>query len=136
MKLRIFCLINMIVSVVVGAVVYYLFREETIIHDLLITPIASIWADVDFSGTLFVKFFLPDLLWSYGLCAGLMAIYAPERNGAWVVSGVVATLGVSWEIGQLSGLLPGTFDLTDCAAYLIGAIIFNLFFQRRREKSK
>jgi len=59
-------------------------------------------------------FSAPDALWVYALTAAMLLVWRgqPGRaRHAWIVSGVL--LGAGSELGQLAGVVPGTFDGRD-----------------------
>lgn len=69
-----------------------------------------------------VLFNLPDGLWAYALTAGLALTWrsGPRRvRTAWL--GFALVLAVGFELAQLFGVFPGTFDVRDlvasCAAW-------------------
>lgn len=70
-----------------------------------------------------VIFSLPDALWVYALTATMCCIWWDIDGLAkrvWI--GVPVLLGVTGELGQLFGLVPGTFDPLDLLAYVVGGV--------------
>ena len=66
---------------------------------------------------------LPDLLWAYALMSSIMLLWSgrsDRRRIMWV--GLVILAGPAWEYLQYSGAIPGTGDMLDILAYLIGSI--------------
>jgi hypothetical protein len=65
-----------------------------------------------------VLYSLPDALWVYALTAWFSRTWpSPRLRGKWLGAGLA--LGVGGELGQLAGVVPGTFDPVDlvgCAA--------------------
>lgn len=62
-----------------------------------------------------VVFSLPDALWTYSFAVALGYVWAVERDDrervAWLA--IPAVLGPGAELGQLVGVVPGTFDVAD-----------------------
>jgi len=135
MKLRSFCAIQAIISLAAGLIVYLLFRSDTILHKSAAFQYAP-FADCRFFGDRLIRYYLPDAAWSYSFCAGLCAVHLPKGIGIIVcVSGSVL-FGVLWETAQMTPQVPGTADILDIAAYLLGAVLFGLIFRRRRGINK
>lgn len=71
-----------------------------------------------------VLYCLPDGLWVYALVASMAQIWREQKGVvcfAWLATGPV--LGCGGELGQLTGLVPGTFDYTDLMLCLTGAVL-------------
>ena len=63
---------------------------------------------------------LPDGLWVYALTAFMGHVRSGSRAGFSKVAflGAGPALGAGSELGQLAGLVPGSFDWTDLVFYL------------------
>lgn len=74
-----------------------------------------------------VLYSLPDALWVYSATAFQRIVWQHHR-GSWISSAWVSippSLAIGGELGQLAGIIPGTFDfydLTLCLLATIGAI--------------
>jgi hypothetical protein len=74
----------------------------------------------------FVKFSMPDALWCYALVAHFGRLWKGTRGGlAWAAAAVIAAL--SSELGQLVGVVPGTFDPADLASVACACALALLF---------
>jgi hypothetical protein len=61
----------------------------------------------------------PDLLWTLSFCLIFSSIWkTSSRKYYWMLLPLI--LGLSSEIGQVLGWVPGTFDSVDLLAYLFG----------------
>ena len=89
----------------------------------------------------FIIYSLPNGLWifSFGvLMLAIWGIHQPFQTYIWTAA--LLAVGISSEVLQITGLIPGTFDILDVVAYLGGALFvylyhsINLFFIRRRLK--
>jgi hypothetical protein len=61
-----------------------------------------------------VIYSLPNALWAYALTAFMLRLWGrrlTRGSAPWILVGPLLAIG--WEVGQSSGLVPGTFDLTD-----------------------
>lgn len=75
-----------------------------------------------------VKFNLPDVLWMFSLNYVVLALwnFSVNRQSAfWLL--LTPTVGFAYEIGQLVGLVPGTFDIVDLFLLLIASLLPLLF---------
>ena len=65
----------------------------------------------------------PDAAWSYAFTA-LMTLYWRDDPSTvkWIWIAFAAMMGVASELGQLFGVLNGTFDLVDLIAYIVAPI--------------
>lgn len=74
-------------------------------------------------------FSLPDGLWLFSYVCLLLAIWqntVSAMNAIWML--LIPMLAIASEIGQLFGLVDGTFDVIDLLFYLLGmALPFILF---------
>lgn len=71
-----------------------------------------------------VKFNLPDALWMFSLNYVVLALwnFSVNRQSAfWLL--LTPTVGFAYEIGQLVGLVPGTFDIVDLFLLLIASLL-------------
>jgi len=111
----------------VGSVIYLAWRADSLLM--------FAWADsVGLSGTVDalrsglgptgarlpapIRFVVPDALWAYSFAAAMRILWLPVPNRrislAWTALGpLLATCG---EVGQLTSVVPGTFDWLDLLA--------------------
>lgn len=128
MKLRFFCIIQSLLSVLFGALIYLLFRGDTYLGSL---EAFSYLSRVHFTGDFIFRYYLPDMLWCYGFCASLCALYLPQNSSLWICFLAAGMIGALWETIQMFVPSLGTADLFDCVSYLIGAGIFSLIYIMR-----
>lgn len=119
------------VSLIIGGLIYVLFRETTYVA-VIADSIFSIDRLRDCLSLLnlgFTRYYLADFLWAFSLCCFLYSLYVPDFRKSVICSAVVFTLGMIWEILQAVNIISGTGDLIDILMYLmacITAIIINL----------
>lgn len=114
------CIITSVFLLTLGACLYLLFRKPVIFTEPLtqygltfpLIPLASgFWSD-------FLRFTLPDVLW-------VLAILTFSSTIKLSVLRILALLVAPfYEVGQLLGLIPGTFDYIDLIVYIIITLIF------------
>lgn len=104
----------------VGAIIYVLFREPVIFSESLtqhgihlpVIPLKpGFWSNI-------IRFILPDALWAWALLSYSSTIKITFIR---IISLLLAPL---YEIGQLLGLIRGTFDYIDLIIYIIITLIF------------
>ena len=78
-----------------------------------------------------VLFSFPDAAWVYSATAAYLSIWRGARSAEavfWVL--LAGSLGIGGELGQMAGLVPGTFDPVDLASMLF-ALVFVVFVSGR-----
>lgn len=113
------------ITLLTGCVVYIIFRPTTfvalIFDNILTVDIAR--DNLSFLSCDFIKYYIPDLLWSFSLGCGLIAILNPKIKGVIYCCLVSLLYGCLWEILQYFQIVSGTFDIYDIVMYLLAAII-------------
>lgn len=120
-----------------GFVIYILFRENTHISKLVLAKIdVSLIKEIFyFFDNDFVKYYLPDFLWAFSLNCLLHAIYLPNVKVSIKCSLVAFLIGVLYEVFQCLNIVSGTGDLLDVLLYLLAVVTVLLINQKgRREK--
>lgn len=123
-----------VVSLAVGAVLYFLFRPHTLFLSWF--SVSAPLSQCSFPGDIIVRYYLPDSLWCYALCFSLFRLYLPQKRGAVWISLTALAFGCLWEGLQYIGCVPGTGDILDCVAYGVGSIsaLCIYFLTKRRKK--
>lgn len=127
-----------VVSLVLGAMIYIVFRENSYIGITFnsISMIQEIRRVLDGFSCGFLKFYLPDFLWGFSLCCNLLAVYIPKRNGCIICVGIAFLCGCVWEWMQYKGIVSGTGDINDVLMYLLASVactIINIRSERYEE---
>lgn len=125
MSRRIQNILLSVAALLLGGLLYILFRETTYIAKLF-NGIAYISYAREFVSALscdFVALYLPDFLWGFALCSGLLAIFDPDKRGALGCAFAALLWGVVWEISQYTGMVSGTGDMADVLMYLTAIVI-------------
>ena len=131
--------INMIMSAValiIGGAMYVLFRENTYVAE----AINSV-CDIDWMRSLlscfksdFAMYYLPDFLWAFSMCTGLLSIFSVTKIRLIIIAFVTVLAGALWEALQYADIVRGTGDVIDILLYLaasIIAVVINYYFIRR-----
>lgn len=78
-----------------------------------------------------ILFSLPDGLWIFSYVCLMLAIWQNSvslKNALWIL--IIPILAIGSEIGQLFGLIVGTFDLTDLLFYIFGMTLPFIIFTK------
>ncbi len=113
-KFYIICILNSFISLLIGVIVYILFREQTYINKLLSFAFhfsESVFID-------FLRFYLVDALWAYSLVFSLSIFINEFTAGA-----ISFIFSFVWEIMQKYSVVRGTFDILDILMYLSACIV-------------
>ena len=119
------CLLNCILALITGMLIYSLFGKGTYIDSIIKLP------DINIPHVLseLLRFYLADALWAYALTFSLSLFINEFFAG--ILSSV---LGVSWELCQMLSIVSGTFDIIDILMYLsasaLAVLIIHLFKRR------
>ncbi len=124
-------IVNFVVPITVGAFIYLLFREKHLLvfhwlNALGLYPAILNARQHIISDRLpaWVIYSLPNGLWSYSFMFFISYIWratkATERN--YFVFMVLA-ISLGSEVGQLLGIIPGTFCFEDFVVYILGLLL-------------
>lgn len=129
-----------IISLLIGGIIYILFRSERLKmfdwFDLigiknLFDIIRLSFQDNVFEIPKWIIFSLPDGLWTFSYICLTLYVWKSEISRTsiiWIT--IIPLLAIISEIGQLYGLVSGTYDIMDLLFYIIGAISPFLLFYR------
>ena len=136
MTTRFFSALQAVGSLILGFLLYVLFRENTFFHSLFGLEGIFVSVQVPFGGLL--RYYFPDFLWAYSLCCSLMTLY-PQKDFRffcpipWVTFGT----GLAFETAQFFHLVRGTGDLADILLYLSAAFAaYGSILQHQNKEKK
>ncbi len=124
-------LLNFILPISIGTLIYLLFRplHLTVFHWVstigLYSSVIKARAlfDIGYLIPGWVIYSLPNGLWAYSFMFFMSFIWGDVNSlGKILFIVLVAFLSVGSELGQLFGLIPGTFCLADVVTYAIGLL--------------
>ena len=119
-----------ILSLSTGGLIYILFRSSTLkmfgwFTSLGMTDIINSARNLSLSYSSdlpnWIKFSLPDGLWIFSYVCLLLLIWSDngiKKSIHWVL--IIPIIAIFSEVGQLSNIVPGTFDPIDLVFYLLG----------------
>lgn len=125
-----------ILPVIVGGLIYLTYRTDSLLMFGWFNKIGlSDTIDLLRSNQLlqnltipnWIKFSLPDALWLFSFNYILLTLWnfnLNRQSAFWLL--LAPTIGLLSEIGQLIGVVPGTFDLVDLLLLLIATLILFL----------
>jgi hypothetical protein len=117
--------VHVAIPLTAGSLIYFMFRSESILAFRAIE-----WLSLEeslrvarffmsrFSPHPFLLFSLPDGLWAYAFTSWISIVWDRKPPVLWHFLGV--TLGVGSELGQINGIIPGTFQFEDVFFYIFG----------------
>lgn len=129
-----------LVSLLLGGIIYIIFRSKNLkMFDWLdLIGIKNLFDKIRFSfqDNVFeipkwIIFSLPDGLWTFSYICLTLYIWESEitrTSIVWIT--IVPLIAIISEIGQLYGLVSGTYDIMDLLFYIIGVISPFLLFCR------
>ena len=139
MSIRYF-LAAVVLPIVVGGLIYILFRTESLLMfrwaeslsltDLITRGRAAAAPLLPYVPGV-VLFSVPDGVWVFSATAFFARLWHDGpmwMRAGWI--GAAPAMAIGGELGQIVGLVPGTFDVLDMIAY-IGATLGALWIARR-----
>ncbi|MDR0228198.1 MAG: hypothetical protein LBI72_03950 [Flavobacteriaceae bacterium] len=133
-----------VLPVIIGGLIYLTYRSDTLImfdwfYKIGLSDVIYFLRSNEFLHKLsvpnWVKFSLPDALWLFSFNYILLVLWDFNINKHsifWLL--LASIIGVFSEIGQLIGIVPGTFDIVDLALLLIAALIPFLLVKNVKSK--
>lgn len=118
-KRNTFYIFNILISLVVGLIVYVCYRPDTHVSQIVYNVLgisADCIATIDVLPTwllLFARNYLGDISWAYALTFTICYIWLGTGGRMIHVFGIVATFETGIEILQMVDIIPGTFDWWD-----------------------
>ena len=106
MKHKVWDGIHALTALIVGAVVYQVFRGAS-----------------GSSPAALIRNYLPDVCWAYALSFALGIVFDESRRAIWGCAAAAVVCGGLWEAVQAADWVTGTADGWDVVAYLAGALL-------------
>lgn len=141
-KIRETFILNSVIALFLGAIIYLLFREDTFfsnhVRRYVSFPKVLTNALPNEIGV-FIKYYLADMAWAYALTFAVGAVFEGD-NGQLLLSGIIS-LGFEAlvEEFQKTRWIPGTFDWKDVAleaAASVFALILIKYIERENNYEK
>ncbi|MCZ8297714.1 MAG: hypothetical protein O9297_10910 [Flavobacterium sp.] len=119
--------------VIVGGLIYLTYRTDTLImfdwfNKIGLSDTIDVLRSNQHLQNLtipnWIKFSLPDALWLFSFNYVLLTLWnfnVNQQSAFWLF--LAPTIGLFSEIGQLIGIVPGTFDIVDLVLLLIATLI-------------
>lgn len=142
MKAKCFYWINIIIPIVLGTIVYILFREDTYISIIFMKIMKEVGIEIALPHNLdnpiadFARNHLCDILWAYALTFTVVLAGDFQKKQMIIPFIISAVFGISMELLQKFDIITGTFDYWDIVFQVIASvcaiIIILLHFRRRK----
>lgn len=134
MKHRLPYILQSLISLTIGGIIYIFLRRNTYIHFIFNIP-REFYCNISFPFDNFIRYHLPDFLWCYSMSMALYSILLPKKSNISIC--VISMLfGIGLEVLQYLSIISGTFDFIDCIIYVLAAIISNIFYKKRGIKNE
>jgi hypothetical protein len=128
-----FFLIHCVLPMVIGGLVYLTWRSDSLLMfgwaraiglEGAVEMLRSQFGHHRASVPEWILFSVPDGAWVYSSTAFFGRLWTdgpwPVRFG-WI--GIGSALAIGGELGQIVGLVPGTFDIVDIVLYIVAAAV-------------
>jgi hypothetical protein len=119
-----FCL-HVVLPTAIGAAIYLLYRSTHLLVFEWLTACRLLpWVLLareycaGFQLPEWLLYSLPDGLWVYAITSWMILIWSRNPPLPWLLVGVM--LGCGGELGQIVGIVPGTYQHLDMVFYLVG----------------
>ena len=121
MKKRFFWLMCAAIALIIGAILYGLYRQDTYVGKIVGIALGKpLQVNSAFSACM--AYYLPDFLWMFALVCSLLTVMLPRGKHMLFWCLFAFLLGTLWELLQLWGVVPGTADVHDVILYSMAAI--------------
>ena len=133
--MRRYFILNIIVPLVVGALIYYVLFPDIIFVKTIDELIGvSFHVPVKFSNIFirYLRYYLLDLLWAYSLMS-LVSMMFKDSKAIYAISFVFI---IAMEMIQMLPGIPGTFDVIDIVVEMIAGLIAIRINKRRENYEK
>ena len=122
------------VSLVLGLVIYLLFRETSYVAVTVnyFIPLDTLREAFSFAECDFLKFWLADFMWAVSFASWLHIALQPDLKGSILCFAVASIVGIIFEFLQYIDVISGTADFMDVLAYIFASVlisIINLFLK-------
>ena len=129
-----------IITLLIGGLIYVLFRTSSLLMfswykyfglEGILNGLRK--STIPFAKNIpeWILFSLPDGLWIFSYVCLILLIWKNSvsfKNIFWLL--IIPILAIGSELGQLFGLIIGTFDLTDLLLYILGIALPFIFFKQ------
>lgn len=122
---RSFVILNVMIPLIVGAVIYYVFFQETIFVRLIDDIFGlGYHMSLNFENVFvrLIRFYLLDFLWAYAMMSFVLWSFGTDRK---TVIGIVL-FEIVMETIQLFPFVKGTFDVCDIGIEIAADILDNM----------
>lgn len=133
-----FITLHVLAPVFAGGLIYICWRDPTLLMfkwfgavglTTLVNELRAAWGPGESSLPRWVVYSLPDGLWVYAVTAFMAHVWSGSRSSplalVWISLGVV--IGAGMELGQLAGIVPGSFDRVDFFFSILAAALAIFF---------
>jgi len=107
------------VSLLLGSMIYILFRSESLLYNRLLGSLFHPIATPKTAIEQLIVYSLPDGLWAMSYTMLILHIRKNTKITTLIWASIIPLLGIISEIAQYFFILPGTFDIFDLSMYIV-----------------
>ena len=126
-----------LVALLLGAMLYILFQENTWVSQLFAQMVfrPKLWDQYPAMNMDWLCYYIPDFLCAFSLTCGIQAVCLPKTEELFGCAVIVLVCGTLWEIFQWCGVISGTGDFWDVLMYLSGSTLSILMNIKERKQT-
>ena len=133
-------IVYVLLPILIGGLIYIVSRPKSLkmfkwFENLNIDKLTNLIRDefIQIDYPYWIKYNLPDFLWVFSFTSLILIIWDKKivnENIYYIIFPV--SVGILSEIGQLFGLINGTYDLMDILFYSFGGLLSTLIFMNSK----
>lgn len=109
-----------------GLLIYLIYRPNSYISKLVLRLIPLyIPKNPPLAGRRFLRFYIADYLWAFGLSCCLRCILT-DKSQKKLCFAITSFMGIIYEFMQCFDIIPGTGDICDCVLYLLAGLTVSI----------
>ena len=126
---RLFLIINVLIPLLIGALLYYVFSPDVIFVSFIDSFLGRMGIHInyiDYGGTVILRFvrnYLLDMIWAYTLVFAMSFILCNNAAEIMKMMIIIVCFTVVMEMLQCTNLVNGTFDILDIVVELLAEFI-------------
>lgn len=131
--------INIVLPLLIGGIVYVVFRRDTYLAEFVFEIIGLKQKEIILPAWLsfIVRNYISDFLWAYSLAFALSSLFQYKRRNAVIVFVICVVFALTIELLQNTRAFSGTFDVVDIAleaiSVLLALLIIKYYEERQHE---
>ncbi len=120
-------LCNIIISIGMGAVIYYFFSPEVIFVKVIdnLLGVSFRFTDMIYKTTFWqlIRYYFLDMLWGYALVFALFYVWGNNTAKLSKILCIACFFSIAMEVLQITPLARGTFDVCDIGLEVLAEVV-------------